>query len=250
MAPASKGLGYGTNSELGSITPGPTPFVPQIPRTDDTFTRSDNTVARSFAPPPVPPDAGTARAKGKGSDDGAPQPEDKAVQGTGAEIGVPPRPPAGRALDGPEIKAAPSTDVARVDPAAPDNARPTPGPATRSAKVAPGKTAPEKTAPKQVAPKAAPKTTSTGTTGGSSAPAKSETITAVGQMVVLVQAELKKRGYEPGDVNGRAGEQTRQAIREFKRKEGLAVNDTIDDELFERLGIVGRRLHPFASSSR
>jgi peptidoglycan hydrolase-like protein with peptidoglycan-binding domain len=69
-------------------------------------------------------------------------------------------------------------------------------------------------------------------------------------MVLLVQAELKKRGYEPGEVNGRAGEQTRQAIRQFKRKEGLGPNSTIDDELFERLGIVGRRLHPFASSSR
>jgi peptidoglycan hydrolase-like protein with peptidoglycan-binding domain len=69
-------------------------------------------------------------------------------------------------------------------------------------------------------------------------------------MVVLVQAELKKRGYDPGELNGRAGEQTRQAIRAFKRKEGLAANDTIDDELFEKLGIVGRRIHPFASSSR
>ncbi|MGE0650469.1 MAG: peptidoglycan-binding protein [Alphaproteobacteria bacterium] len=116
--------------------------------------------------------------------------------------------------------------------------------------VAPDKEVPEKTVPRQAAPEASPKAKATAKARALPPPAKTETITAVGQMVVLVQAELKKRGYDPGELNGRAGEQTRQAVRAFKRKEGLAVNDTIDDELFEKLGIVGRRIHPFASSSK
>jgi hypothetical protein len=247
-APALKEPGSGATSEPGTVTAGPTPFVPPSLRADNTFMRSDNTVTRSFVPPPLPPDAGTARAGGGIGDEGRTQPAETG-QGTGtsATIGVPPRPPEGRASAEPEIKPAPSPDVARVDPAAPGNVRPTPSPATRSARVAPEKAAPEKAAPG----KSAPKKKSTGANRASSAPKdEGETITAVGQMVLLVQAELKKRGYEPGEVNGRAGEQTRQAIRQFKRKEGLGPNSTIDDELFERLGIVGRRLHPFASSSR
>jgi len=249
MSPALKGPDYGSAGEPGSVAPGPTPFVPQSPRGDDTFARSDTTVERSFAPPPAPPDADTARAKGEGSDDRAPRPADKTVQGAGASANVPARPPEARTSDGPEIKAAPSTEVARVVPAAPGKARPAPGPAALGATTGPDKAAPEKPAPRKVAPEAPPKSKSTGANRTASAPAKTESITAVGQMVVLVQAELKKRGYNPGELNGRAGEQTRQAIRAFKRKEGLAVNDTIDDELFEKLGIVGRRIHPFASSS-
>jgi hypothetical protein len=240
-APVSKEAGSGATSGPGTATPGPTPFAPPSLHKDDTFMRSDNTVARSFAPPPLPPHVGTDRTALGGRDDGGLQP-DKAGQGAGTAVGVPPRPPKDRPSAEPEIKAAPSSDVARVDPAAPHSVRPTPAPKTRGVKAAPEKPAP------RVAPKAAPKTKST---GANRAPKEeSETITAVGQMVLLVQAELKKRGYEPGDVNGRAGEQTRHAIREFKRKEGLGVNSTIDDELFERLGIVGRRLHPFASSRR
>ncbi|MQA65904.1 MAG: hypothetical protein GEU76_08375 [Alphaproteobacteria bacterium] len=247
-APALKEPGSGATGEPGTVTAGPTPFVPPSPRADDTFMRSDNTVTRSFVPPPLPPDAGTARAGGGTGDEGrTPPAETGQGTGTSAAIGVPPRPPEGRASAEPEIKPAPSPDVARVDPAAPDNARPTPGPATRSARVAPEKAAPGKAAPG----KSARKKKSTGANRALSAPKdEGETITAVGQMVLLVQAELKKRGYEPGEVNGRAGEQTRQAIRQFKRKQGIGSNSTIDDELFERLGIVGRRLHPFASSSR
>jgi peptidoglycan hydrolase-like protein with peptidoglycan-binding domain len=250
VSPALKGLDYGSASEGGTIRPGFAPFAPQSPRGDDTFARSDTTVERSFAPPPAPPDADTARAKREGSDDGAPRPADKTARGIGASANVPPRPPEDPMFDGPEIKAAPSTEVARVDPAAPESARPRTGGTTRSAKAAPDKAAPKRTVPRKAAPEAPPTTKAPSANRAPSAPTKTESITAVGQMVVLVQAELKKRGYDPGELNGRAGEQTRQAIRAFKHKEGLAVNDAIDDELFERLGIVGRRIHPFASSSR
>ena len=77
-----------------------------------------------------------------------------------------------------------------------------------------------------------------------------EFVTAVGQVVVLVQAELKKRGYDPGEVNGRAGEKTREAIRAFKRKKGLPVDGSIDNALLENLGIVGQRLHPFKAAAQ
>lgn len=249
-APASKGPDLGTSREPGVVTPESTPLVPQNPSTDDTFARSDTTVERSFAPPPAPPDEDAARAKGARSDADAAPPEGRSAQGAGAATGRSPRTAEDRASDGPKIKAAPSTDVARVDPAAPGAAAPPSAPAARSATVPPDRVVPKKAAPKKAAPNAPPTTTSTGASPTSTPPAKSESITAVGQMVVLVQAELKKRGYDPGELNGRAGDQTRQAIRAFKRKEGLAVNDTIDDELFEKLGIVGRRIHPFASSSR
>lgn len=72
-------------------------------------------------------------------------------------------------------------------------------------------------------------------------------ISATGQVVVLVQAELKKRGYNPGRVDGRAGEETRQAIRAFNQHEGLTPNSDIDHQLLEHLGIVGHRLHPFTA---
>ena len=107
----------------------------------------------------------------------------------------------------------------------------------------PGAQAPEppkaKPVPPRPARKAARKKAGTG-----------EFVTAVGQVVVLVQAELKKRGYDPGQVNGRAGEKTREAIRAFKRKKGLTVDGSIDNALLENLGIVGRRLHPFKAAAQ
>jgi hypothetical protein len=53
---------------------------------------------------------------------------------------------------------------------------------------------------------------------------------------VLVQKALARRGYYTGQVDGVIGPQTRSAIREFQRDNGLAVTGRITPELFQALG--------------
>ena len=50
-----------------------------------------------------------------------------------------------------------------------------------------------------------------------------------------VQQELKARGYRIGAVDGKAGRQTRAAIREYERKAGLAVTGQINAALLGKL---------------
>ncbi len=55
-------------------------------------------------------------------------------------------------------------------------------------------------------------------------------------MQLLVQEALARRGYYTGQVDGVIGPQTRSAIREFQRDNGLAVTGRITPELLETLG--------------
>jgi hypothetical protein len=54
-------------------------------------------------------------------------------------------------------------------------------------------------------------------------------------VVHKVQSELAKLGYAPGTIDGRLGEQTRQAIRVFEADRGWQITGDISDRLLAEL---------------
>jgi peptidoglycan hydrolase-like protein with peptidoglycan-binding domain len=52
---------------------------------------------------------------------------------------------------------------------------------------------------------------------------------------VLVQTALARRGYYAGQVDGVIGPETRNAIREFQRDNGLQVTGDINSQLVQAL---------------
>jgi peptidoglycan hydrolase-like protein with peptidoglycan-binding domain len=75
------------------------------------------------------------------------------------------------------------------------------------------------------------------------APAHAEPITGArkvstaraAQVVRAVQVQLTARGYQPGPVDGRLGEDTVRAIREFEMDKGLAAKGRISPDVLVRL---------------
>jgi peptidoglycan hydrolase-like protein with peptidoglycan-binding domain len=56
------------------------------------------------------------------------------------------------------------------------------------------------------------------------------------EMVIrTVQQSLTQLGYQPGRVDGRVGEETERAIREFELDQGLVPSGRVSAELFSRL---------------
>lgn len=80
--------------------------------------------------------------------------------------------------------------------------------------------------------------------GGDAAPQGSE-VTAVGEIVRMVQVALAKHGYDPGATNGRADSRTRKAIRKFQADEGLKETGGIDYPVLKALNLVGPRIYAF-----
>lgn len=72
-----------------------------------------------------------------------------------------------------------------------------------------------------------------------------ETVTASGELVVLVQQRLRLLGYDCGKIDGRVGPATAKQIRAFQRDEGMVPNGQVDFELMRRLGIVGEKIDAF-----
>lgn len=70
-------------------------------------------------------------------------------------------------------------------------------------------------------------------------------ISAVGEIVALVQQRLRERGYDPGGVDGRAGPKTQAAIRAFQRALGHQADGQINQALLQALGIVGKAIQAF-----
>lgn len=70
-------------------------------------------------------------------------------------------------------------------------------------------------------------------------------VTAVGEVIALVQQRLRERGYDPGTVDGRAGSRTRAAIRELQRSLDRKPDGEIDAVLLQHLGIAGKPVHAF-----
>ncbi len=62
-----------------------------------------------------------------------------------------------------------------------------------------------------------------------------ESATQTDIVVHKVQSELSKLGYSPGTVDGRLGEQTRQAIRIFEADRGWQITGDISDRLLSEL---------------
>ncbi len=55
------------------------------------------------------------------------------------------------------------------------------------------------------------------------------------RMVQEIQRQLIARGYNPGSADGRLGERTRNAIEQFQRDHGVAVDGLATSELLEML---------------
>ena len=52
----------------------------------------------------------------------------------------------------------------------------------------------------------------------------------------MIQQRLEEKGYKPGNVQGRADDTTRAAIRKFQQDEGIPTTGTIDELTANRLG--------------
>lgn len=76
--------------------------------------------------------------------------------------------------------------------------------------------------------------TATGTATGTPTIPKVATARA-GEVVRMVQDLLAKAGYQPGPIDGRLGEDTLRALREFEAARGLAAKGRISAEVLLRL---------------
>ena len=58
------------------------------------------------------------------------------------------------------------------------------------------------------------------------------------ERVSSIQSDLEELGHNPGPVDGKLGNQTRIAIREFQSANGLPVTGEIDSTLYSRAGVI------------
>jgi peptidoglycan hydrolase-like protein with peptidoglycan-binding domain len=59
------------------------------------------------------------------------------------------------------------------------------------------------------------------------------------QDVRQVQEALKDKGHDPGPIDGVMGSQTKQALRDFQKANGLKQTGTLDSQTKEKLNIEG-----------
>jgi peptidoglycan hydrolase-like protein with peptidoglycan-binding domain len=57
------------------------------------------------------------------------------------------------------------------------------------------------------------------------------------EQVKAVQQALKDKGHDPGEVDGKMGPKTQQAIRDYQQKEGLKTTGRLDTETASKLGV-------------
>lgn len=74
------------------------------------------------------------------------------------------------------------------------------------------------------------------------------TVTASGELVVMIQQRLRTRGYDCGNVDGRVGPATAKQIRAFQRDNEMTPTGQVDYELMRRLGIVGEKIDAFRTN--
>ena len=65
-----------------------------------------------------------------------------------------------------------------------------------------------------------------------------------GAMVTRVQNALKKRGFDPGAVDGRFGAGTENAVRQFQTANGLEADGIVGQATWAALGLGGQVPHP------
>lgn len=65
-----------------------------------------------------------------------------------------------------------------------------------------------------------------------------------GGMVTRVQTALKRRGFDPGPINGIFGPQTEAAVMQFERSIGLVADGIVQQKTWNALGQKGQVPHP------
>lgn len=71
--------------------------------------------------------------------------------------------------------------------------------------------------------------------GGRSASGTTATVDA--DQVRKVQEQLRSKGYDVGTVDGRMGDQTRSALRNFQQSQGLQATGELDARTMSALGV-------------
>jgi len=71
------------------------------------------------------------------------------------------------------------------------------------------------------------------------------TVGSSGAQVLRLQRELKRLGYYDGELTGVYGSLTAQAVRKYRKENGLYVNGDADGELLYELGLNGGESEPY-----
>jgi peptidoglycan hydrolase-like protein with peptidoglycan-binding domain len=90
--------------------------------------------------------------------------------------------------------------------------------------------------------------TGTGTAPGTAIVPKAATARA-GEVVRMVQELLAKAGYQPGQIDGRLGEDTLRALREFETAKGLTAKGRISADVLIRLTEAAQAGQPASKSA-
>lgn len=57
------------------------------------------------------------------------------------------------------------------------------------------------------------------------------------EQINRVEEALQERGHNPGRIDGIADERTRNALREFRKLNNLAVTGVLDEQTAAKLGV-------------
>jgi peptidoglycan hydrolase-like protein with peptidoglycan-binding domain len=57
------------------------------------------------------------------------------------------------------------------------------------------------------------------------------------EQVKAVQQALKDKGHDPGEVDGKMGPKTQQALKDYQKAEGLKATGRLDTETAAKLGV-------------
>lgn len=217
----------GFDDGLRESTPSVSPMTPAPPRDQATRASPPDTVPESLLQP-IP----SAPAQ-------PPEPAVAAAPETGAETEPPPKiaEPFSENRPGPPPAAVPSDQASPP----PEMAPPPPKPAVQ-ARPQDNKTVDFTAMVANIAREAAPRLPSP---PKSTAPS---TVTASGELVVMVQERLRTRGYDCGNIDGRVGPATAKQIRAFQRDNEMTPTGQVDYELMRRLGIVGEKIDAFRTN--
>lgn len=69
------------------------------------------------------------------------------------------------------------------------------------------------------------------------------------EKVKAAQQALKDKGHDPGDVDGRMGPKTQQALRDFQKAQGIQATGRLDAKTMQSLGVEGGRTSSTGESS-
>lgn len=70
-----------------------------------------------------------------------------------------------------------------------------------------------------------------------STPANSQRLNASSDEIKRAEQALKAQGFNPGRIDGKIDSETKEALREFQKRNGLAVTGDLDKQTAEKLGV-------------